>query len=188
MIKKFLALLIVLVLAFTTFLSTAYAVGKTAALLEFSFQESKGWVAVFSITGNWTEADLKGASITVDGKSLPLYCNFREDGRVACTTPSLLPYTGQLAYLYLGGQGFSTTVPAKSAPTIFPYRCAKGEGFMIDITVFDHGIPGHGFAGSSSGLYTVHEGFKIFKEFVIEGLGMEKAKFKINFVTCTPGH
>ena len=94
--RSFLTLLIVLVLAFTTFLSTAYAVGKTAALLEFSFQESKGWVAVFSITGNWTEADLKGASITVDSKSLPLYCNFREDGRVACTAPPCCPTPASL--------------------------------------------------------------------------------------------
>jgi hypothetical protein len=186
--NSLLTLLIVLVLAFTKFPSTAYAASKTAALEEFSFQESKGWVAVFGITGRWTEADLKSASITVNGKSLPLYCNFREEGRVAGTAPSLLPYIGQHAYLYLCGQGISATIPAKADPPLFPYQCAKGEGFMIDITVFDHGIPGHGFSGSSSGLYTVHQGFKSFKEFVIEDLGMEKARFKINFVTSIPVH
>lgn len=65
--------------------STVFAAKKTATLLEFKHILAKGWTAVFAITGNWTNADLKGNTVTVDGKTYNLYCNFRDENHISCT-------------------------------------------------------------------------------------------------------
>lgn len=92
----------------------AYASGKTATLLEFKHVPAKGWTAIFAITGKWTNADLKGNSITVDGKNYNLYCSFRDDDHISCTMHHDM---GQLinkpATLFFGGQVFSHDVPQK---------------------------------------------------------------------------
>jgi hypothetical protein len=65
--------------------STVFAAGKTATLVEFKHEPSKGWTAIFKITGDWKAADLKGNTITVGGKTYDLYCNFRDDNHISCT-------------------------------------------------------------------------------------------------------
>lgn len=111
----------------------AYASGKTATLLEFKHVPAKGWTAIFAITGKWTNADLKGNSITVGGKTYNLYCSFKDDNHVSCTMHHDM---GQLinkpATLFFGGQSFSHGVPKKSAQCRawqagFEYYYEEGE-------------------------------------------------------------
>jgi len=93
----------------------AHASGKTATLLEFKHIPAKGWTAVFAITGNWKNADLKGNTITVGGKTYNLYCSFKDDNHVSCTMHhDMGQLKGKPATLFFGGQAFNHGVPKKS--------------------------------------------------------------------------
>ena len=184
--KKFLALLIVLALTIAMVPSTAYAASKTATLDSFNFVEGKGWVAVFSLTGSWTEADLKDAFITVDGNVFPLYCNFRDDGRVACTGPSLVPYIGMLAYLTLGGQGTSATVPSTPTPYLFPYQCPKGVGYSLEMTVITTEILGTIYLNDPTGDHSVFHGYKYVKRMILSEPDIISPRLIVDSVICDP--
>jgi hypothetical protein len=184
--KKFLALLIVLAITIAMVPSTAYAASKTATLDSFIFVEGKGWVAVFIVSENWTEADLKDAFITVDGKIFPLYCNFRDDGRVACSGPSLLPYIGKLAYLTLGGQGFSATVPSTPTPYLFPYQCAHGVSYSLEMTVITTEILGSVSLNDLTGEHSVFHGYKYVKRMILSDPNIISPRFIVDSVICYP--
>lgn len=94
--------------------STVFAAGKTATLLEFKHELSKGWTAIFKITGDWKAGDLKGNTITVGGQTYSLYCNFRDEDHVSCTMHHDIGQNiGKPASFFFGGQTFGGPVPAK---------------------------------------------------------------------------
>lgn len=94
--------------------SSVQAAGKTATLVDFVHEPAKGWTAIFVISGDWKEADLKGNTITVDGKTYKLYCNFKDDTHISCTMHhDMGQLIGKPAILFFGGQTFTHGVPPK---------------------------------------------------------------------------
>lgn len=95
--------------------SSVQAAGKTATLVDLQFVPIKGWAVVFKITGNWSDADLKGNTLSVGGHTFNMYCNFRDGNHVSCTMESLGQFVGKTATIFFGEQIFSDIVPPKYA-------------------------------------------------------------------------
>jgi hypothetical protein len=94
--------------------STVFAAGKTATLVEFKHVPSKGWTAIFKITGDWKAADLKGNTLTVGGKTYNLYCNFRDDNHISCTMHhDIGQLIGKPATFNFAGVASNDVVPPK---------------------------------------------------------------------------
>lgn len=111
-------------------LGSVIAAGKTATLVDFKHEPAKGWTAIFKITGDWKDADLKGNTITVDGKTYNLYCNFRDDTHISCTmSHDMGQLIGKPATFFLGGQTFGGIVPDKKICLSYGfYSIYEGEG------------------------------------------------------------
>lgn len=112
--------------------SSAFAAGKTATLVDFKHQPAKGWTAIFKITGDWKESDLKGNSITVDGKTYNLYCNFRDEDHISCTmSHDMGQLIGKPATFNFAGVVSANVVPPKRICNTWhaSWESGFGEGY-----------------------------------------------------------
>lgn len=110
----FILALVALVLSAALPVTSVEAAGKTATLVEFKHLPAKGWTAVFAISGNWKDSDLKGNTITVGDNTYDLYCNFRDDEHVSCTMSHEVGMNaGKSAIIFFGGQTFTSMIPSK---------------------------------------------------------------------------
>ena len=111
--------------------SSVEAAGKTATLVDFFHLPSKGYTVVFAISGDWKDADLKGNTITVDGKTYDLYCNFRDGSHISCTmSHGLSQFAGDTAYFSFGGQSFNYAVPVKIICYGYTFYTVSDEGYV----------------------------------------------------------
>lgn len=121
--------------------SSVQAAGKTATLVDLQFVPIKGWAVVFKITGNWSDADLKGNTLSVGGHTFGLYCNFRDGNHVSCTMESLGQFVGKTATIFFGGQTFSAVVPQRTANNTCPaYSFETEEGWFYIWTDLNTGV------------------------------------------------
>lgn len=188
--KKLLFLLMIASLLLSSFLPSinALAAGKTATLVDLRFVPVKGWAVVFKVTGIWKPADLKGHTLTVGGKTIDLYCNFRDDDHVSCTMESLNPYVGKTAVIFFNGQTFSAEVPGKWAATGFA-ECPPDHYEKVDIILYDS--DGNDYIGWTS-IYpsqsmTIDEIIAFHIVWVEAFESVTIVSYEVLGVTCTPG-
>lgn len=178
-----LTVLMVVALLASTF-TTAFAAGKTATLDEFVFIEGKGWVAIFSTEGTWKAPDLKDATINVDGKNFPLYCNFRDDGRIGCTASNLDAFVGMQALFFLDGQGYAGIVPPRQVHSPFLGECFEGQMETLKVIFWHDDDWRIGFIMYEAGAFSVHEAFQLLIGFV-KGIHPDASDFELRKVTCS---
>ncbi|GEM_PF-2345820 len=133
--NRFALLIVLAALVFSLALPTVsvQAAGKTATLADFVHVPAKGWTAIFVISGDWKDADLKGNTITVDGKTYDLYCNFRDDAHISCTMHhDMGQLIGKPASLFFGGQTFNRGVPVKRICNSWNAKWQSGLEFVYD--------------------------------------------------------
>jgi hypothetical protein len=184
-------LLFVLMIAsllFSSFLPSmsALAAGKTAVLDSLHFTPAKGWAVVFEVTGTWKPADLKGHTLSVGGKTIDLYCNFRDDDHISCTMESLNPYVGQTAVIFFNGQTFSAEVPGKRAASGFA-ECPSGDTETVYIYFEDgDGLSNTGFISyNPADMFTIQEALAAWLS--IFEISENIVFYEITDVTCTSG-
>jgi len=124
----FFVVLVALVFSLVLPTVSVQAAGKTATLVEFKHLEKKGYTLVFAISGTWKDADLNGNTITVDGKTYDLYCNLRDGYHVSCTMQNFGQLIGRTAFIFFGGQNFSTAVPVKQVCTGYRFYTVNDRG------------------------------------------------------------
>jgi hypothetical protein len=188
--KKLLFVLMIASLLLSSFLPSinALAAGKTAKLDSLKFVPVKGWAVVFEVTGTWKPADLKGHTLSVGGKTIDLYCNFRDDNHISCTMESLNHYVGQTAVIFFGGQTFSAEVPGKRAATGFA-ECPPDHNEKVDLILYDS--DGNDYIGWTS-IYpsqnmTIDEIIAFHIAFVESFESVTIVSYEVLGVTCTPG-
>ena len=115
--KKLISMLVILsILAFT--FATAFTPPKITriSLLSVNFMREKGVTLKFLVDGNFRKSELQG-SVTVDGKSLRLYCNYGGDPApvvVTCTSAKgTAKFAGGVGLVSIAGRTFRIIVPAR---------------------------------------------------------------------------
>jgi len=110
--KKFLVVLsIVSILEMLFGVAAAPAATKSLALEDVRFVGGKGYVFLFTATGNFKQSDLSGF-VTIGNDGFDLACKLRDDGKVSCVAFKLSPsYTGRQAVVHLAGFIFYTVIP-----------------------------------------------------------------------------
>jgi|GEM_PF-3721908 len=188
--KKLLFVLMIASLLFSSFLPSmsALAAGKTAKLDSLHFTPVKGWAVVFEVTGTWKPADLKGHTLSVGGKTIDLYCNFRDDDHISCTMESLNPYVGQTAVIFFNGQTFSAEVPGKKASTGYA-ECPPDYVERVDLVVYDS--DGNDYIGYTS-VYpsqdmTIDEIIASHIAWVESIYSVTIVSYEVLGITCDPG-
>lgn len=163
------------------------AAEKTASLDGLSFVPGKGWAVVFSITGKWRQGDLRGNTMSVGGKSIDLYCNFRDAGHISCTMESLALYIGQNATIYFGGQTFSDIVPARHDNGTGFAECPSDGYESVSIKAYD--VEQNEYAGGISypaDMFTIQQAAEQWVSYVESAFSIDIVSYQITGVTCAP--
>ncbi|MCS6995232.1 MAG: hypothetical protein NZP74_15555 [Anaerolineales bacterium] len=80
---------------------------KSIKIFSAHFIPGKGTVFVFDVKGNF---DSFGGSVTVAGKTYPLHCNFRDDGKLSCVASDGGKSIGKTVFGSVNGFSFTTKV------------------------------------------------------------------------------
>jgi len=59
-------------------------VQRGASFESIRYVPNKGYVALFSVQGNWSQDELWGFVVLPRNQQINMDCNFRDDGKVAC--------------------------------------------------------------------------------------------------------
>jgi hypothetical protein len=91
--------------------AAAPAVTKSLVLEDVRFISGKGYVFLFSATGNFKQNELSGF-VNIGNDGFDLACKLRDDGKVSCVAFKLSPsYTGRQAVVHLAGFVFYPIIP-----------------------------------------------------------------------------
>jgi hypothetical protein len=83
---------------------------RSATLVAMRFITTKGYVFIFSLSGQYKKRDLIG-SVILSERTVKLSCILRDDIWAVCTAPGLKKYIGKSAWVVLAGFGQSVIIP-----------------------------------------------------------------------------
>ncbi|MCC6298881.1 MAG: hypothetical protein IT314_06260 [Anaerolineales bacterium] len=143
-----------------------------------SFVQGKGIVYVFSAAGH-NNKDVKGASIYVGSDFYDLFCWLTTDKEhIVCNAQGgLTQFAGQTAIIYLAGQIFYVTIPARGEPhesAAPPLVCADGMIPGADVMVdfgFGDGWEGPFFVEGSTLAEVQAQAETLYEEFLFKIVG-----------------
>lgn len=133
--SRLFATIIVVVVLVLAMPAVASASQKSASLEDVYWLDGKGWVALFSVEGDWTNADLHGNQAIVGDVYYDMDCATRDDDKVVCVIGGLGAQAGRAVAFQFGGVVYRWQVPAGTADVL---ECANGiEMVMLKYIMAD---------------------------------------------------
>lgn len=109
--KLMLVLSIISILGVLFGAAAAPAATKSLTLDDVRFIDGKGYVFLFSYTGNFKQSELYGF-VNIGNDGFDLACKLRDDGKISCVAIQLSPsYAGREAVVHLAGFVFYAIIP-----------------------------------------------------------------------------
>ena len=134
--SRLFATIIVVVVLVLALPAVASASQKSASLEDVYWLDGKGWVAIFSVEGDWTNADLHGNQAIVGDVYYDMDCATRDDDKVVCVIGGLGAQAGRAVAFQFGGIVYRWQVPAGTADVL---ECANGMEMLFLKYVMDDG-------------------------------------------------
>ena len=134
--SRFWVSLIVVVVLVLALPAAASASQKSASLENVYWLDGKGWVALFSVEGEWSNADLHGNQAIVGDVYYDMDCAIRDDDKVACVIGGLGAQAFRPVAFQFGGVLYRWQVPAGTADTL---ECMNGLEMLFLKYVMEDG-------------------------------------------------
>jgi len=129
--RKMFSVFFILSLVMTLF-STAAT--KRGISFESIYQvPGKGYVAIFSVRGEWTDDELWGFVVLPHNRQINMDCNFRDDGKVSCVIAGGIgQYAGRMVKLVVYGYPFDVVIPpdVRRGVSFESIRHVPGKGYV----------------------------------------------------------
>ena len=158
------AVVIVLLLALAL-PAVASASQKSASLQDVYWLEGKGWVALFAVEGDWSNADLQGNQALVGDVYYDMDCAMRDDGKVACVVGGLGAQASRPAWYLFGGVMHQWSVPA--ALPEGSLECGKGSEMLAMKYRLEDGTKVRAYQTAPWDMYTIWEKRQMLHELVL---------------------
>ena len=116
--KKLIRILVVLsILALSVTSAFSSPTVTQVKLLSVNYMNEKGVTFKFLVDGNFRKSKLQG-NVTVNGKSIKLYCNYGGDSTpvvVVCTAyKGTAKFAGHVGVVTVAGRSFRFVIPART--------------------------------------------------------------------------